>query len=99
MDNGISIRAIREITKMVLYGTSWDGRDIKMEYDLRRGQSKSLEIENIADCQIVSFSSEFNAMSITVAKEEYSKLESSDELDYFLNNFKVQETTSTNSQE
>lgn len=34
MDNGISIR---EITNMVLYGVSSDGRDIEIEYVLKRG--------------------------------------------------------------
>lgn len=96
MDNGISIR---EITNMVLYGVSSDGRDIEIEYVLKRGDCPFFQIGHSTYCQTVTFSSEFHAMNITVSKEDGSELESSDELDYFLNDFIVQEMTSTNSQE
>ncbi len=95
MDNG----SIREITNMVLYGVSNDGRDIKIEYALKRGDCSIFQIKYGTDCQTVTFISEFNAMITTVAKEEDSELKSSDELDCFLNDFIVQEMTSTNSQE
>lgn len=80
--------SIREISKIVVCGTSGDNRDIEMVFDIK-GQHPFLEVDCDRDGYAVKIDSRFNVMNITVAEEDASEWES-DELNSFLDNFAVQ---------